>query len=448
VKPIPLAICALALLVVATSADRVTGPRLAGAHACPGEPGFTCSTLAVPLDYSGRVKGTLRLAVAAGPSGARGVLLVLTGGPGQPGVPFIARLAGRLGDVAGQYRVVTVDQRGTGGAALQCPALQRQMGYSDLQPPTPAAVRGCAASIGPKRAFYGTDETVRDLDRLRHALGAERMAIDGTSYGTYVAERYALAYPGHVSRLVLDSVVPHEANGQLETEAFPRTAQVLRAVCRAEPCPGDPAADLAADVARYHNGPALLDAVVAISLFDPTFRSVFNVPYALNEARRGNTRPMDAMLAGIRASERSTAASVLSQGLHASALCSDWLYPWGSSAAPLAGRAEALGRYAARLPEHAFWPFDRATVSGNGIMQQCLYWPPTPPGPEVRPGTKILAPTLVLAGDRDLSTPLPWPRAELKLLPRAKLVVVHGMGHSTQRSPQAQAAVRAFLLGG
>ena len=34
-------------------------------------------------------------------------------------------------------------------------------------------------------------------------------------------------------------------------------------------------------------------------------------------------------------------------------------------------------------------------------------------------GREDLAPALVLAGDRDLSTPLPWPRAELKLLPTA-----------------------------
>ena len=161
------------------------------------------------------------------------------------------------------------------------------MGFSDLQPPTAAAVRACAAKIGPKRAFYGTDDTVRDLDRLRHALGVERMALDGTSYGTYVAERYALAYPRHVSRLVLDSVVPHEASGQLETQAFPRVAQVLRKVC------GRCADDLRAVVARYHNGTKLLDAIVTLSVVDPTYRTQFDLPLALAEARRGNPRPMN-----------------------------------------------------------------------------------------------------------------------------------------------------------
>jgi pimeloyl-ACP methyl ester carboxylesterase len=433
--------CCLTLLVVSTGAG-AAGPRLLDAHGCPTEKGFTCSTLRVPLDWSGRVSGTLDLAVATAPAGPRRVLLLLTGGPGQPGVPFIARLSAQLGPVARQYRVVMIDQRGTGAGALDCPQLQQQMGFSDLQPPTAAAVRSCAATIGPKRRFFGTDDVIRDLDQLRRALGVDRWAMDGTSYGTYTAERYALAYPGHVSRLVLDSVVPQAASGQLETQAFPRVAQVLRNVC------GGCAGDLAADVARYRDGSELLDALVAISVFDPTYRSVFDVPSVLRQARHGNPGPMNGMLAGIRTAEASTGAAALSQGLHASTLCEDWLWPWGSSAAPLAGREAALARYAARLPRSALGPFERSTVTGNGIMQQCLYWPPTPPTPQPQPGAKILAPTLVLAGDRDLSTPLPWPRAELKLLPHGRLVLVHGMGHSTQRNPQAQSAVRAFLLRG
>src|SRR5579864_6573735 len=126
-RSLAVSIGVLALAVAVAAARGGSAPRLTGAHACPGQQGFTCSTLTVPLDWSGHVKGTLRLAVASGPPAARGVLLVLTGGPGQPGAPYIAKLAGRLGTVAGQYRVVTIDQRGTGGGALDCPALQKQM---------------------------------------------------------------------------------------------------------------------------------------------------------------------------------------------------------------------------------------------------------------------------------------------------------------------------------
>src|SRR4051794_11774039 len=66
-------------------------PRLSGGRRCPDARGATCSVLRVPLDRSGRVKGTLALRVAvSGPAGAP-VVVVLSGGPGEPGEPFHAR---------------------------------------------------------------------------------------------------------------------------------------------------------------------------------------------------------------------------------------------------------------------------------------------------------------------------------------------------------------------
>ena len=105
---------AAALIVCSGGADAESGsePRLTGSHPCPGASGFTCSTLTVPLDHRGRIHGILDLQVAAGNAvGApRGVLLVITGGPGQPGVPFLPRLEHALGRVLTQYRVVVYDK--------------------------------------------------------------------------------------------------------------------------------------------------------------------------------------------------------------------------------------------------------------------------------------------------------------------------------------------------
>jgi pimeloyl-ACP methyl ester carboxylesterase len=80
-------------------------------------------------------------------------------------------------------------------------------------------------------------------------------------------------------------------------------------------------------------------------------------------------------------------------------------------------------------------------------VQQCLYWSPTPSTP-VADG-KITAPTLLLNGDRDLSTPLEWAQQELKRTTQGRLVVVPGAGHSTQAravSNVARTAVANFLL--
>jgi hypothetical protein len=57
---------------------------------CPGIPAFSCGSLSVRLDPFGSAPGRLSLRVAMSDvaTAPRGVLVFLTGGPGQPGVPF------------------------------------------------------------------------------------------------------------------------------------------------------------------------------------------------------------------------------------------------------------------------------------------------------------------------------------------------------------------------
>src|SRR5947208_1854706 len=120
--------------------------------------------------------------------------------------------------------------------ACRGPALQRAAGASDLAVPPPAAVGDCAAKLGPKRRFFTTADVVADLDMLRAALGADRWTLDGVSYGTFVAEHYALAHPEHVRRLVLDSVVPQEGIDPFQLETIHAVPRVLRAACAERHC--------------------------------------------------------------------------------------------------------------------------------------------------------------------------------------------------------------------
>jgi pimeloyl-ACP methyl ester carboxylesterase len=443
-----LAVVALAIVASGGSAGIAAPPSLAGRHPCPGSKAFTCSTLVVPLDHGGRRPGslTLRVADAGNVDAPRGVLLFLSGGPGEPAVPFAARISRALRGILTDYRLVVFDQRGTGAGALECPALQRAMGSSDLYPPPAAAVRACGRTLGARRAFFGTDDVVADLELLRRALGVGRWTLDGVSYGTFVAERYAVAHPGRVRRLVLDSVVPQDAGFGLVPIELRAVARVLRAACRAPVCPTDPAADLAAVVRRDHNGPQLLDALTTLSIVDPTFRRAFDVPALLRRARNGDAAGLDALLRTVRGWE-AFPASALSQGLHASALCADWRFPWGRSDAPLATRAAMLAAATRRLTSGDVWPFDRATAAGNGFEQQCLPWQPTDPTPRVAARLPDV-PALLLAGGHDLSTPVEWARREAELAPSARLVVVPGAGHDVQlraRSHLGRDAVAAFL---
>jgi len=426
-------------------------PHLTPLRPCAQISGARCATLRVPLDHFGQTPGSLALRVAvSGPARApRGTLLLLTGGPGEAGVAFMQKVRARLGPAARGYRLVMLDQRGTGAGALRCPALQRASGASDLAVPPLSAVRSCAAAIGPRRRFFTTRDTVADLDALRAALGARRWAVDGVSYGTFVAERYALAHPARVGRLVLDSVVPQEGIGPFQLETIHAVPRVLRAACRELRCGHDPAADLAAEIRAHHDGPALLDTLVTLSVADPSYRAV---PGALAAARAGNPRRLDRLIAAVHRGD-SVPASFLSQGLHASTLCEDYAFPWGGPATPLAARRHAIAQAATRLTPSTLRPFDRATALGNGELLTCENWPPLPAtllGRQAVTASLPDVPVLLLAGDRDLSTPLAWARAEATHAPRGRLVVVHGAGHSVQtraRNPAVRAALTRFLQG-
>jgi len=439
-----LALAAVTAAVVSGSASaRSSG--LHDAHPCPKVSGYTCATLDVPLDHAHPGRGTLHLQVGMGDNvhAPHGVLFVLSGGPGQPGLPIIDGYVSRaLSAEQHQYRIVVLDQRGTGANALDCKALQREMGSSDLTPPKASAVRACARKLGNRRQFFGTDDVVADMEDFRAALGVDKWSLDGISYGTYVGERYGLAHPSHVSKLVLDSVVPQVGEIDLGVAEFAAVKRVLHLVC-GNAC----VKDLAAVVRRYHLGPQLLDALTFDSIADPTYRSYWNVPAALHAASRGNRKPLNRFLAAASHYQRYP-ASLLDQGLHASTLCADWRYPWGTSAAPLTGRAARLRAAVARIPAPKLYPFDRQTASGNGFVRQCLPWAPTAATP--LPHGKLLVPTLLVNGNHDLSTPLAWARQQLALTPHGKLVIVPGAGHSVQSravSDVGRSAVAQFLLG-
>ncbi|MDQ4144616.1 MAG: alpha/beta hydrolase [Actinomycetota bacterium] len=404
--------------------------RLAGALPCTGAPGFVCSTLRVPLDWSGQEEGTLDLPVAVAEGEADDpVLLVLSGGPGQPGVEFVTLANQALAPVVGDYRLVMLDQRGTGANAIDCPPLQAAVGGSDILAPPPAAVRTCARRIGLDRAFLTTEDTVADLDHLRRALAVKSWALDGISYGTFVAERYAIEHPDRVEGLILDSAVPHNGLDPFLRENLRRTAYVLRDVCKSTPCDSDPAKDLASVVRQGGDGVGILNALTLQSIFDPTFRELADVPALLHQARLGDPSALDDYVAEARRLS-AFSANELSAGLHAATLCSDLRFPWDENTS-IDKRRRDLRRATKKVSKRAVWPFDRATAAGNGVIQTCVEWPRTA-GDPVESRALPDVPVLLLHGERDLSTPLVWAREVARSADESRLVVLPDDGHSTQ----------------
>ncbi|MBD0841657.1 alpha/beta hydrolase [Streptomyces sp. TRM68416] len=187
-------------------------------------PTLQCASLKVPLDHANPHGQKITLALSRVPHTAKkyqGPLLVNPGGPGGSGLTLAGYVAASLPKaVAAQYDVIGFDPRGVGKSK---PALDCRPGHfnpvrPDSVPSTPAIERAnlvraksfakaCRDKYAHLLPYINTISAVRDMDRIRHAVGAERINYFGYSYGTYLGAVYAKLYPERVRRLVLDSVV-------------------------------------------------------------------------------------------------------------------------------------------------------------------------------------------------------------------------------------------------
>ncbi len=66
-------------------------------------------------------------------------------------------------------------------------------------------IDGCKQKYGDTMRFYSTENTARDMDAIRAALGDDQISFLGISWGTYLGATYATMYPDRVRAMVLDS---------------------------------------------------------------------------------------------------------------------------------------------------------------------------------------------------------------------------------------------------
>ncbi|CAM5469731.1 HTH-type transcriptional regulator ArgP [Streptomyces tanashiensis] len=258
------------------------------------------------------------------------------------------------------------------------------------------------------------------------------------------AEGTASSYPG-LGGSAWPDCVPSRSS-LLYEDSLGHSARVLRAACREQRCGFDPASDLAHVVRRDGNAVGVFNLLVIASIIDPKLNDPrFGVLDALHASAGGDRTRLNALVAGFSAPSDETPAE-FSSGLHAAALCADGAWPWGDASVPVAGRRRALERAVRRIKPAATWPFPRETAGEQGLPQTCLPWPASRPN-RAAPGRTLTMPVLMLAGDRDLSTPVRWARELAAVTPRAELVVLPGVGHSTQsRSDEGARAAEEFLL--
>lgn len=119
-------------------------------------------------------------------------LVYFQGGPGFPS-PRPDSRTGWLKRALQQYRVLLLDQRGTGNSTV--------ISHQTLAPMT-------ANEQAEYLSHFRADNIVRDAEVIREKLGVKQWAILGQSFGGFCALTYLSFYPQSLSRAYLTGGVP------------------------------------------------------------------------------------------------------------------------------------------------------------------------------------------------------------------------------------------------
>lgn len=193
--------------------------------------GVETGTLEVPIDYEDPSKGTFELFVArrlaTDPDARIGSLLVNPGGPGFGGSDFAI-----YGDqiysetLLEHFDIIGWDPRGTGLSepAIDCiDDYDRYFASTDVTPDDDAERQQiidlatefqelCVENNEEFFAYVGTNNSARDMDQIRQALGEEQISYFGFSYGSELGATWATLFPETVRAAVLDGAADPNAD--------------------------------------------------------------------------------------------------------------------------------------------------------------------------------------------------------------------------------------------
>jgi len=187
-------------------------------------------SLQVPIDYDDPGAGTFDLFVArhlADPDRRIGSLLVNPGGPGFGGSDFAIQAEQIYGqDLLDRFDIVGWDPRGTGLSepAIDCiDDYDYFYGENDITPEDDAErgqivdrarefAEACVAANGDIIQHIGTNDSARDMNSIREALGEEKISYFGFSYGSELGATWVTMFPETVRAAVLDGAVDPDAD--------------------------------------------------------------------------------------------------------------------------------------------------------------------------------------------------------------------------------------------
>ncbi|SDP17336.1 TAP-like protein [Nakamurella panacisegetis] len=184
---------------------------------------LSCAQVQVPKSYSAADSGTFVVSVARATTdstpAAAPPLVVIEDEAGRNGTHQIATVAGQLpAEILQHFAVIVVDIRGTGDSVpIDCVSGANSADLLSLGADPTTSVAGtlladlsrqltfdCGDLVGPDLSDYSSISAADDLDTVRAALGADKIALLGRGFGATLGAVYANRYPGRVGAAVLD----------------------------------------------------------------------------------------------------------------------------------------------------------------------------------------------------------------------------------------------------
>ena len=416
-----------------------------------------CAPFEVPENrddpHSRKIELKLAIIRSSAQVASKDMLVMLAGGPGQAATESWPGVAAALQPLTAHRHVLLLDQRGTGGShPLTCKEDESagteggvdkpEAGVEREREETERCLRQLAGHADPR--YYTTTVAVQDLEDVRKALGSPTFDLVGVSYGTRMAQQYAMRHPDVVRSLVLDGVVPNElvlgedfaqnlddalkaqfarcgkddACRQRFNDPY-QTLYQLRDALRANPHKvtfRDP--QTYQSVQRVLNE-ASLASVVRMFAYTPLTSAL--LPLSIDAAAHGDVGP----LLGQAKLLSSDLSDTMNGGMQLSVICSE--------------DADLL------TPR----PQDAHTILGTRMIDTlenvCALWPKGTRPDDFHQPLKTDTPTLLMSGEFDPVTPPRYGDQVAKNLSNARHVVLNGQGHNVINAGCAPQLVKHFI---
>ncbi|WP_433515016.1 alpha/beta hydrolase [Nonomuraea sp. CA-143628] len=433
----------------------LTGPD---GKPAPPDPAIECGKLAVPLDYAKQNGERIDLAlIRVKASGDRlGSLVFNFGGPGGSGVDLLSMTAKTFAGLGARYDLVSFDPRGVERSApVKCGSVEKWTSVDPASDKIEKAIKEfaatCAKISGKLLPHVGTVNAARDLDRIRAALGDERLNYFGMSYGTHLGAVYATQYPKKVGRFVLDGAldptVTFAERAKTQVAGFKQAFEAFSADCLKQGCDlgADPATvrknvekllyglrDKPLKVADRKLTKGLATTGVVAALY-----SKLTWPL-LEQATAAATKGDGKLLLALADSYNGRKPDGTYSTLMTSVLAIDCV---DSAERPSPAEIDRVERATAKI-----FPL----MQSGGLGSICAHWPVPGSDESKKIDATGSAPILVIGGKGDPATPYAWAPKLAGLLKTGVLVTYEGEGHGAYLSGSSCVSrlVDAYFLTG